>query len=216
MLLDILRNAPNIRFLSLLEPPTPWGRRYSLPLAEPPIVLPLLEVLYFDFKEPITIFSMLKWQLPNLTTLILSSFDSQSHDHVKRLFMSFGANLEVVEIQDEERDGSPSIIPFILEYCPRLVVLNFSIHLAHASLTDLSHSHLQSVGLMYHRLTPGSDGWLHHILRLLCNPSNLPALEGIVLYGDWSRIVYCKEFYALTEMVRSRNSSLSFKGRSII
>jgi len=190
---ELIRRTPNLRYLSIVEERSP-----TYLSTYPTVVLPSLTTLHIaQIRGLERIQAICQWSLPALTHVIVLPFPGNDDDveHLSLLCRSFGCTLRSFELRSYMLDSLPIILPL----CPNLQELNIRGLCSPGGPFPASHSSLSIIRLYSYappsRVKDDWDWWwatynmgLHDTIAQLCALS-LPALQRVVLHGDWTRIL---------------------------
>jgi hypothetical protein len=197
-LLDVLGNSPNVRYLAV------GGDAYLPDIHGRLLHLPHLTTLRLRRLSSSYLWQVARWSLPNLAHVVLEVVSlAQSLDS---LWDAFGHQLHTIELGCVLRFLVDDRITSILKQCPNLRVLNYYINFTSIPENPFQHSLLKQIGL--HAAQNSFDAhleWRHleQHFTLFAHPG-LPALEKVVLYGDWGYFIYDPRFRALLEPLDSK------------
>ncbi|KAJ6617016.1 hypothetical protein B0H10DRAFT_2035261 [Mycena sp. CBHHK59/15] len=188
---DVVRNAPHLRYLSLVK------RFRSNPRLTPPpscFVLPTLTTLRVELLSSDVWAEIASWTFPQLTALLCDS----SFLGLPGSLLRTWDTVQVLELlKDEGSVPSESRIPSVLKICPSLRELNYYIEfvcpppMGRAVATSVRLIRLHFATNYDLRWLPEDPGrpWDHisSHFYMLSGPM-FPCLERVVLYGPWQWI----------------------------
>ena len=194
---DLLRNSPNLSYLSLGDGSaflaSVHPNRYTDSHA---IILPSLTTLRLESQTEPLYRRILHWSLPRLTHLILNPGQFQLSTE---LLMVFGSQLHVVELMWCNIVYHRECFKQILRQCPNLRELNYHVDTAFPPPIVLaSHQNLQCIRLHLRLNSLASDKVLAFVMTHfgMFAGHSLPAFERIVLYGSWNPILSDHRFHS--------------------
>lgn len=184
---DLIRRAPNLRYLSIIG-----EDHYTAPRMSFPITLPKLETLYIsELKSNYRLENVIaKWSLPSLRHLVLDRLSPLAQKGLRAIWHAFGASVSTVELGTRFFFFEPTVdhISDILSTCTSLTELCLdTIHLIPPIIISNAASSSLTTIRVYHDTEPINDRvdiWegLEDILQNL----EIPSLRRIVLHGDWT------------------------------
>ncbi|KAG9314157.1 hypothetical protein JVU11DRAFT_4943 [Chiua virens] len=180
-LMDVLRNAPSLQFLTL-------GGEFwmgSMQL-DSPLRLPALTTLRLRRVNALFIWQIKRWDLPALVHLVVDF--PADHGGLEELWHRFGSQLCTVEFGRNVAFHMTDQISLFLRGCPGVKVFNYFISFAAPPSELVEQSSLQCVGIHAFpcALLSDSENWMHFIDHFNFLSSHLlPALKRIVLFGNW-------------------------------
>ncbi|KAJ7777172.1 hypothetical protein B0H16DRAFT_1301525 [Mycena metata] len=210
---EVVRNAPNLRYLSLVK-----RFRGNPRLGPPPssLLLPALVTLHVQSISGDVWTEIETWSFPRLKVLRVDA----AFIGFTRLSGRMWPTVEVVELlQDQGSIPSPSEIPFILAICPNAIELNYYIEYVQPPPVDAFVSaSVQVVRLHFatnHDLrSPTEDPeedelWNHFSAHfdMLAGPM-FPALKRVVLCGPWSFVAENERFELFKQTLVGRSCKL--------
>jgi len=175
------------------------------------VTLPSLTTLRLLRMNILFVRQISRWSLPNLTHLVL---DTVTHFGMLPVFWdAFGPQLRTVELGISLKFYISEALPFVLAGCPNLQELNYYINFTKACRLHTSHNSLITIGLHSHPnaffLVGGTSYWEHLEAHFaFFSPSTFPALERVVLYGDWGAMVDDKRYPTLVRSLRDRGCAI--------
>lgn len=204
----VVHHSPNLQYLSL-------SRRHRMPHTRrprPPTVLPALETLRVDFASSAFRAEIEAWVFPALRHIVTDSS------------MLFGApspllklsTVEVLELTNDDILLDAEYLPPILHACPRLRKLNFYVQFTHPSQAPVTPHHaLRCVGLSNKvnpmLIPPLKDAELMHWHFAMLKRASFPALERVVLHGDWGKLGGHQWFPGIAETLRKEDIHIEFE-----
>ncbi|KIK07364.1 hypothetical protein K443DRAFT_673618 [Laccaria amethystina LaAM-08-1] len=199
----VLRNAPNLRFLFIGGVVGP-----SHTCIEPePVALPMLETLRLCVISGLLLRQILfRWALPSLINLIM---DSPLVEHALYCMLDiYGPQLQTVEFGKHVRFLMKDFLSPCLKGCPVLKELNYYVFFTMPPETTVVHPTIETVRLhaaVNSILFDGPSLWalLERHFSFLGNRAALPALQRVVLCGDWRPVVINQHFYTSWKHVTS-------------
>jgi len=208
---DVVKNAPNLQYLSLVKRFRGRVSRSDSPPSS--LVLPALIAIHLQ-SISLDVWAEIKtWSLPQLRVLRVDAafLDLPRSSH--RIWET----VKVVELlQDEGSSPTSSRIPFILTICPNVTELNYYIEDVYLpSLASVSPS-VQVVRLHFaanDALRWTVDGepelwnYVYGHFQTLTGPV-LPSLKRVVLYGPWDLIVTDGRFELIKKDLSGRGCRL--------
>lgn len=201
---DVLDQAPHLQYLSLAG--ELWVGSYKWETVQ------LLELKCLRLRRLNGLFlqRLTRWQLPRLSHVIL---DASSDPHIHDIFWdAFGHQLEVVEFGSHLRFLAQDHVASLLKRAPALECLNYFIFFTHypALFEAQTHAGLISVGVHSQAIMfQDFDEWAHleQHFDIFAGPA-LPALQRVVLFGDWQRFTLDPRFQRLLCKFRGRTCDI--------
>ncbi|KAJ6580868.1 hypothetical protein B0H19DRAFT_1112647 [Mycena capillaripes] len=194
---DVVRNAPNLQYLSLVK------RFRGTPRASPPpsaIILPSLVTLHLELISLDVWTEIETWSFPLLRILRVDA----TFPELPRSSARIWDTVQVVELlQDQGSIPSPSRLPTILKMCPNATELNYYLeYVSPPPPGSAVWASIQVVRLHFatnHDLrwpVEEEDELWNHIsahFDVLTSPM-FPSLKRVVLYGPWDFITTDERF----------------------
>jgi hypothetical protein len=188
-LYNVLRNAPNVEYLSLGG--FPWLN--FCPNRQAHITLPALRTLCVHKMNMRLLHHLCLWNLPQLSHIVVV-IPSEGSSILSNLWSQFGPQLTTVELGCSMRFLMEDYVTSILRSCEKLETLNYHVYFTLPSVaTDsFTHTSVTTVGLHAQpNLSLSRDKSIRLIqqhMDFLVGPM-LPRLHLIVLYGRWDAAV---------------------------
>ncbi|KAI9570362.1 hypothetical protein HD554DRAFT_413558 [Boletus coccyginus] len=184
-LMVVLRNTPSLQFLAL------GGEfRMSPPRQDSPIRLPALTTLRLRRINALFVRQIRQWDLPSLVHVV-ADFPADSSG-LEGLWLQFGSQLCTVEFGRNVAFHMTDQISTLLRGGTGVKVFNYFINFTAPPIESqlIEQSALQCVGIHAFPCGMLKDNWSHlnHHFEFLSSRF-LPALQRIVLYGNWHQIV---------------------------
>lgn len=211
---DLLRRAPNLRYLSIIGEDHFNSQRMPFQ-----ITLPHLETLIIsDLKTSYRLTAVIsKWNLPSLSNIVVDRLPLQGQRGLSTIWDSFGETLRVVELGTRFKIFSTvDHVANILSKCPNLTELCIDIVYLCQAPVDVggSSSSLTTIrlyrGAMYLQETSEIGKSLEKAFR----DFYLPSLHKIVLHGDWTFVVSDDVFSGFRQLLRDRRWGLYLESGS--
>lgn len=197
----VLRNAPNLCFLFIGGV---VGSSHTC-IEPEPVALPMLETLRLCVISGLLLRQILfRWALPSLINLIMDS--PLVEQALYSMLETYGHQLKTVEFGKHVRFLMNDFLSPCLKGCPVLEELNYYVFFTEPAETTVVHPTIETVRLhaaVNSILSDGPSLWalLERHFSFLGNRRALPALQRVVLYGDWRPVVINQRFYALWKHV---------------
>lgn len=198
----VLWNAPNLRFLFIGGPGV-----VGLTCIDPePVALPMLETLRLSVVSRLLLSQIVfRWALPSLINLIMDSPLVELRP-LYSMLETYGPQLQTIEFGKHVRFLMNDFLSPCLKGCPVLKELNYYVFFTEPAETTVVHPTIETVRLhaaVNSILSDGPSLWalLERHFSFLGNRMALPALQRVVLYGDWRPVVINRRFYALWKHV---------------
>ena len=209
----VLRNAPELRYLFI------GGVVGSSRVCNESqqLILPHLETLRLHIRSGTLFYRILfQWSIPVLKHFIMDS--PPVKEGLDAIWDSLGGQLEIVELGMHVRFLMSDSLSPCLAGCPILQQLNYYAFFTAPPETTLVHPNLTEVGLHAHvngLLADGGSAWglISRHFDFLCGPS-LPALQKVILYGDWRAILLHPLFQPVQEKLAESGRMLQISGRA--
>ncbi|KAJ7036556.1 hypothetical protein C8F04DRAFT_1094870 [Mycena alexandri] len=213
---EVVRNAPNLQYLSLVK-----RFRGNPRLGPPPssLLLPALVTLHVQLISLDVWTEIETWSFPRLKVLRVDAAFISLTGSSDRMWPT----VEVVELlQDQGSIPSPSKIPCILATCPNAIELNYYIeYVQPPRVDDMVAALVQVVRLHFAtnydlRLPiedPEEDELWNHIsahFDMLTGPM-FPALNRVVLCGPWNFVVENERYGLFKKTLVGRSCRLDLE-----
>ncbi|KAF8445701.1 hypothetical protein L210DRAFT_905141 [Boletus edulis BED1] len=209
-LMDVLRNAPSLQFLSLGG--EFWMNSMHL---HSPIRLPMLTTLRLRRVNASFVWQIMRWELPSLVHVIADS--PINHGGLEELWLHFGSQLCTVEFGRNIAFHMTDHISAFLRRCSGVKVFNYFINFTEPPSTEsllVEQSSIQCVGIHAFPCAFLNDNWRHinRHFEFLSSPF-LPALKRIILYGDWQEVIHDSRFSPALDPLTQKGCKILFADR---
>ncbi|KAI0275316.1 hypothetical protein BC834DRAFT_815790 [Gloeopeniophorella convolvens] len=206
---DVLRNAPNLEYLSICDD----GR--SVPARQKCMQLSHLKVLRVQRVMPMFAQRVCLWDMPSLTHLILGNpYPAAS----KYLFCgALGPRLRSIELGLHMSFLLRDEVGMIMASCPQLIEINFYALFTAPCRYTRTHTSLQRVGLHLHEnLSLACDDHYDSKAREMVEghlnafPKDMfPSLADFVMYGEeWIAMLKHPNSPSIEDLIRSQGRSM--------
>lgn len=204
-LVDVLHNAPHLQYLTL-------GGEFHTAQELDALHLPALTTLRLRRVSASFLLRICGWVLPSLAHIILD-FPSESYA-IEQVWSTFGRQLSTVEFgRNVAFLINDQITPFLRAGASSVKTFNYFIFFTmppqHAVEVEAS---VECVGIHAFPCKMSSNNLWAHLDRhfwWLAGPS-LPALQHVVLYGNWSEIMEDPRFPRLRRRLEDKGCKIKF------
>lgn len=200
----VLQHAPNIEYLFI------GGVVGYIQLTH--VCLPLLRTLRLHAINGLLLHQITtKWDLPSMTHIVF--YSPLVEQGLQRIWDRFGEQLEVVEFGKHLRFMMGDHLTICLQGCPALQEIGYNIFFTKVPGMRGEHARIKTVRLhsaINSFLQTAEQIWsiLEGHFRFF---NQLPALNKIVLHGEWRGILGQHHFQALVQQLRETKSSVIFE-----
>ena len=205
VLSSIILRSPNLRYVSLSWLPGPIFK--DVDRTGYPVLLPSLKTLNFEGDPGLNHRGIQNGDFPNLTHLVLRPFD---------LHM-IGPQLRTVEFHEDLRGGD-HLDPFFKLFSK---LQEFAFHVGFPALQSsplLQHFELKAVHLQIESINHLRETYEAEDLSwemfgktfAFFSAHAFPALQHIILHGEWDSVVHDGQFRSLRQFVLDRGCSLEY------
>lgn len=198
---DVLSCSPNLQYLSL-------GGELRLNQLKPPRHLQGITMLRLRWMNALFVGQICRWTLPSLVHLVVENCHSASV--LEMLWVTFGSQIEVIELGKHLRFYIQDYIAAIIRGCSNLHELNYYIHFTAPPYSEITHSSLRCIRLHGHSNFMASEAnWVHisKHFALFSGPT-LSHLRRVILYGEWRPVLCDHRFAEIHLSLLARGCSL--------
>jgi hypothetical protein len=185
---------------------------FSIGRSDDPVCLPELTTLRLIQSRTVTLHQM----HPNLITpsLVHLVVDSVCQETSNEFWSStLSSQIRRVDLGHNMQFSIHDHMTPLLRHCTSLTTLNYYLHFTHPPVSSIQHTGLKNIGLHCRENLCQRDQSRRNIQEhfTLLAGSAFPALEKVVLHGDWRPIVSDTCFQLLFEKVYARKCHLAFE-----
>lgn len=206
-LTDVLHCAPNLQYLTLS------GDLWLSLMHRAPIQLPSLTTLRLRRMNVLFLQQVCRWHMPALRHVVLDTYTSTPR-LLEAIWDTFGPQFETVELGRSLKFYVLDLICHILTRCPNLKELSYYTQFTATPQPPVDrHLHLTTVRMHAHPnefVAAGSSAFWEHVeehFTVFCKPF-FPALQRIVLHGDWQPYLVEPRYLAIADTLQARGYSL--------